>query len=109
MFGGMNPSQIQGMMKKMGIAQTELPVKKVIFEMNDSNIIIDDPSVLRISMQGQITYQVSGESREETTESFSDEDVSMVVEKTGKSKKEVIEFLKENDGDIALAIMKLKK
>jgi len=109
MFGGMNPSQIQGMMKKMGIAQSELPVKRVIFEMEDSNLIIDDPSVLKIAMQGQITYQVSGEGREEASESFSDEDVLMVIEKTGKSKKEVIEFLKENDGDIALAIMELKK
>jgi len=109
MLGGMNPSQIQGMMKKMGIAQTELPVRKVIFEMVEgNNLVIDDPSVLKISMQGQITYQVSGEAREEASESFSEEDVSMVMEKTGKSKGEVIDFLKENDGDIALAIMELK-
>jgi nascent polypeptide-associated complex subunit alpha len=109
MFGGMNPSQIQGMMKKMGIAQTELPVKRVIFEMEDSKLVIDDPNVLKISMQGQVTYQVSGEAHEESAEVFSEDDVEMVMQKTGRSKKEVVEFLKENDGDIALAIMELKK
>jgi NACalpha-BTF3-like transcription factor len=59
-------------------------------------------------MQGQETYQVSGEAREESDENFSEEDVSMVVEKTGKNKEEVIDFLEKNHGDIALAIMELK-
>jgi nascent polypeptide-associated complex subunit alpha len=109
MFGGMNPSQVQGMMKKMGIAQVELPVKKVIFEMSDGNkLVIDDPNVLKISMQGQVTYQVSGVAHEESGQSFSEEDISIVMDKTGKSKKEVIDSLKENDGDIAQTIMALK-
>ena len=32
MFGGVNPRQMQGMMKKMGIAQEEIPSKRVIIE-----------------------------------------------------------------------------
>ncbi|MCH7850706.1 MAG: Nascent polypeptide-associated complex protein [Nanoarchaeota archaeon] len=104
----MNASQMQGMMKKMGISQTNLPVSKVIFEMSDSRIIIEEPSVMRVKMQGQETYQVSGEAREESMDSFSEEDVNMVVEKTGKSSEEVRSFLEENDGDIAGAIMKLR-
>ena len=39
---------------------------------------------------------------------FSDEDVEMVVEKSGKSVEEVKEALAESDGDIAEAIMGLK-
>ena len=108
MFGGMNPAKMQGMMKKMGISQTPLNVKRVIFEMEDSNLIIDEPSVIKVMMQGQETYQVSGEAVEESTESFSEEDVVMVVEKTGKSEEEVRAFLDKNNGDIALAIMELK-
>ena len=108
MFGGMNPAKMQGMMKKMGISQTELPVKKVIFEMDDGNLVIEDPSVVKIMMLGQESYQVTGEAVEESDDSFSDEDVEMVVEKTGKSEDEVRAALAESDGDIAEAIVGLK-
>lgn len=108
MFGGMNPSQMQGMMKKMGISQTPLDVKRVIFEMDGQKLIIDDPSVIKVKMQGTETYQVSGEARTEEDSPFSEEDVNLVMEKTGKNKEEVEKFLTENDGDIALAIIELK-
>ncbi|MFA4960312.1 MAG: nascent polypeptide-associated complex protein [Candidatus Pacearchaeota archaeon] len=109
MFGGMNPAKIQGMMKKMGVSQTPLNVERVIFEMKEGNLVIDEPSVIRIMMQGQESYQVTGEAREETqTESFSEDDVLMVMEKTGKPEEKVRQFLEENDGDIAKAIMELK-
>jgi len=115
MFGGMNPAKMQGMMKKMGISQVNLPVKRVVFEMGDSNLVIDEPSVTKVSMQGQVSYQVSGEAREvedggsmDEGELFSDEDVAMVVEKSGKSRDEVVKALGESDGDIAEAIVGLK-
>jgi len=108
MIPGMNPSQMQGMMKKMGISQTQLNVNRVVFETDDGNLIIEDPSVLKIKMQGQETYQVSGEAVEESVESFSDEDVKMVVSQTEKGEDEARVALKESDGDIADAIMKLK-
>jgi len=108
MFGNINPKQIQGMMKKMGISQIPIDAKRVIIECEDSNLIIDEPSVIKVNMQGQETFQISGESREESSKPFEDSDVDMVVEKTGKSRKEVIDFLEKNNGDIALAIMELK-
>jgi len=109
MLGGMNPAKMQGMMKKMGISQVNLPVKRVVFEMEDSNIVIEEPSVTKISMQGQVSYQVTGEESEEGEEEvFSEEDVSLVVEKTGKSEDEVRAALAESDGDIAEAIVGLK-
>lgn len=110
MFGGMNPAKMQGMMKKMGISQVNLPVKRVIFEMEDSNLIIEDPSVTKISMQGQVSYQVVGDEHEESAgpeELFSEEDVQIVIEKTGKPLEEVQKILEEVEGDIAEAIMKL--
>lgn len=111
MFGGINPKQMQGMMKKMGIAQTEINAHRVIIECADKNIIIDEPSVIKISMQGNVSYQISGPEHVEAAgaeEEFNDDDVKMVMEKTHKSRDEVIDFLKKNDGDIALAIMELK-
>jgi nascent polypeptide-associated complex subunit alpha len=108
MFGGMNPAKIQGMMKKMGISQTPLNVKRVIFEKEEGNLVIDEPSVVKIMMQGQESYQITGEAREETKEIFSEEDVKMVIEKTGKSEEEVRVALEETEGDIAEAIINLK-
>ena len=109
MFPGMNPGQMAGMMKKMGIAQTNLPVRKVIFEMDDGNLVIKDPSVLQIKMQGQTTFQVSGEAAEETVETISEEDVQMVMSQTGKDETAAKAALAESEGDIAEAIMNLKE
>jgi alpha-NAC-related protein len=108
MFGNINPKQMQGMMKKMGIAQNEINAKRVIIECGDKKIVLDEPSVIKISMQGNISYQISGPEREESLEGFSEDDVKMVMDKTKKSRDAVVDFLKKNNGDIALAIMELK-
>ncbi|MAH49502.1 NagC family transcriptional regulator [Candidatus Pacearchaeota archaeon] len=108
MFGNINPKQIQGVMKKMGISQTPLDAKRVTIELEDSNLVIDEPSVTKVVMQGQETFQIAGEAREESKESFSDEDVKMVMEKTGRGEDEVRKVLEENGGDMAGAILGLK-
>ena len=97
------------MMKKMGIAQVPIDAKRVIIELEDSNIIIDEPSVVKINMQGNESFQITGDAREEEKQGFSKEDIRLVIEKTGAKEKEVTDFLKENNGDIALAIIELKK
>src|SRR6056297_2608523 len=101
MFPGMNPKKMQGMMKQMGISQEEVPSSKVTIEKTDgSKIVIDDPSVQKIKMQGQETFQVSGEAREESPEvGVSDEDIQTVVEKTGVSEDEARQSL-EKTGDL---------
>ena len=65
MFPGLNPKKMQGMMKKMGIAQEEIDANRVIIEKDDGNIVIDNPSVLKIEMQGQSNYQISGDESQE--------------------------------------------
>src|SRR3989344_1587536 len=97
-----NQKQIEKVMKQMGVSQTSIDAKRVIIELEDSDIVIDEPSVTKVKMQGRETFQISGESREESRELFSEKDVKMVMEKTGAKKSDVIEFLKENNGDIAL-------
>ena len=109
MFPGMNAKKMAGMMKKMGISQTQLNVKRVVFEMDEGNLVIEDPAVIKIMMQGQESYQVTGEVVEESAESFSEDDVKMVIDKTGKNEDEVKAALEESDGDIAEAIMGLKE
>ena len=107
MFGGVNPSQMKGMMKKMGISQVELPVKRVVFEMQDGNLVVENPNVMQIKMQGQESFQVTGDIVEESVEVFSDDDVEMVASQSGKSEAEVRAALEDSDGDIAEAIVSL--
>ena len=107
MFGGVNPKQLQGLMKQMGLKQEDIDAERVIIEGKDKRIVIEPVSVQKITMQGQTSWQVTGEAREEGKEvSFSDEDIALVVEKTGKSKKDVLNTLKKTK-DIAEAIVEL--
>lgn len=108
MFGGVNPKQMQGMMKKMGIAQEEIDALKVTIEKTDGKkIIIEDPSIMKIKMQGQTSFQISGEEREESSEpEISEEDIKTIVEKTGCSEEKARETL-EKTGDLAETILEL--
>ncbi len=111
MFPGMpkiDPRKMQAMMKQMGINQEEIEASRVIIECEDKKIIIEDPSIQKVKMSGNISYQISGEEHEESNESFSEDDVSLVMQKTGKSKDQVLEAL-DKTGDIAEAIVNLSE
>jgi nascent polypeptide-associated complex subunit alpha len=105
MFGGIDPKKMQAMMKQMGIKQEEIEAVRVIIEKADGNIVIEQPNVAKITMQGQESWQITGTAHEES--GISDEDVRMVAGKTGKSESEAREALENAEGDIAQAIMAL--
>lgn len=107
MFGGIDPKKMNAMMKQMGIAQEEIDAKRVIIECEDKNIIIENPSVMKIKMQGQENFQISGDITEETKEDSATEDIKTVAEKTGCSEEEARKALEENNGDLAEAILSL--
>ncbi|MBI2056968.1 nascent polypeptide-associated complex protein [Candidatus Pacearchaeota archaeon] len=108
MFGGIDPKKMQSMMKQMGISQIEIPAEKVIIEKTDgSKIFVEAPSVMQIKMQGQESFQISGNIREETAKvEISEDDINAVVEKTGCSEEKARKTL-EKTGDLAEAIMEL--
>ncbi len=110
MFPGINPKKMQAVMKQMGIAQEEIPAKKVIIEKSDGNrIIIENPSIQKIKMQGQETFQIAGDISEESQETeISEEDVKTVMEKAGVSEKKARKALEET-GDLAGAILELSE
>jgi len=97
-------------MKQMGISQDEIPTERVIIEKTDGNkIIIENPSVTKIKMQGQESFQIAGEVREESGEvGISQDDINTVVEKTGCTKETAKEAL-EKTGDLAEAILELSE
>jgi len=110
MFPGLNPKKMQSMMKQMGIAQEEIIANKVIIEKRDgSKLILDEPSVIKIKMQGQASFQITGEEREESKEvEISEDDINTVVEKTGCSKEQAKKSL-EKTGDLAESILELSE
>jgi len=108
MFPKINPSQMAGMMKKMGISNEQISAKRVIIETQDKKIVIEDPSVVCIKMQGTKSYQISGNEKIEEDKKFSEEDIKVVAEKTGKTKKEAEEALEKAEGEIAEAILLLQ-
>lgn len=106
-MGGLNPKKMQGMMKQLGISQEEIDALKVIIEKQDGNkIIINNPSIQKIKMQGQESFQISGDISEEQGELFSQEDIQTVIEKTGCDENTVRQKL-EQTKDLAEAILEL--
>jgi len=108
MFPGMDMRKMGRMMEQMGIKNIDVPSKEVIIVKADGGkIVISSPSVTKISMQGQDSFQIAGTIKE-MEGGPSDDDVKLVQEATGKPSQEALAALKECNGDIAQAIMKLK-
>jgi len=110
MFGGINPKKMQAMMKQMGMDQKEIDASRVIIEKTDNTkTIIENPSVTKITMQGQETFQIAGDISEEAEEvGVSEEDIKTIIEKTGVSEEKAKQAL-EKTGDLAEAILELSE
>jgi len=106
MMPGVNPAKMQAMMKQLGIKQEEIDALRVIIEKEDENIIIENPNVVKINMQGNESFQITGDYHAEEKSGFSEQDIKMIIEKTGASEKQVRESLGKT-GDIAETIMEL--
>ena len=110
MLPGLDPKKMQAVMKQMGISQQDIDASRVTIEKtNGDKIIIENPSVTKIKMQGQETFQVAGSIREETAEiGISENDITTVMEKTGCTEKQAHKAL-EKTGDLAEAILELSE
>ena len=104
----MDPRQMKQMMKQMGIKSEEIPAIRVIIEKDGERIILENPNVVAIDMQGQKSYQITAESERIET-SISEEDVNLVMDKSGASQDDSKKALEDSDGDVAEAIMSFKK
>lgn len=125
MLPNMNPKQMEKMMSQMGIKSRQIDASRVIIEAENEKIIISGPQVVEITMQGQKSYQISGSvsteaaasedhSVDASTESFSkpgdfENDIKMIMEQANCTREQAVEALKKSDGDIAQAILGLKK
>lgn len=107
MIPGMNPQMIKQAMKKLGIKQEEIPASEVIIKTPEKNIVISNPSVTKINMQGQETFQIVGKISEESP--ISEEDIETVSRQANVSKEKARKALEKSNGDLAEAILSLKQ
>lgn len=112
MMPGMNQQQMKQMMKQFGMQMTEIPAEEVIIRSGRKEIVITNPQVSRVKAMGQDTFQVVGQVSEREVQAqsaISEDDVSLVMEQTGKPRKDARDALEASHGDIAGAILKLKE
>jgi len=103
-----DPKQMKKMMEQMGIKTTEIDAKRVIIEKENERIILEQPSVVQIEGKGERSFQIAA--KEIRTEALiSTEDIELVMKQTGVSEEDAAEALNAADGDVAGAILKLKK
>ncbi len=118
--GKISPKQLKQMerqMKKMGMNMKDLEgVEQVVITLKDKEIVIKDAEVSIMNAMGQETYQIVGKAEERIkgadTEDVSEaeisaDDIDLVASQTGKTKEEAETALKEANGDLAEAIMRL--
>lgn len=108
MIPGMNPRQMQQMMRRMGISQQDLDASEVIIKLPDKQLIFKNPGVSKTNIQGQEMYQVTGTPEEQAyAPEITEDDITTIVEQTGASKEDAKKALEET-GDLAEAILKLQ-
>ena len=105
-LGGIDPKKMKAMMSQMGIRQEEIDAEEVVIKGRGKNIVIKNPSVAKITMSGQESFQISGQVIEE--DSVSEEDIQTVVARAKVSKEKAKDALKKSGGDLAEAILGLK-
>lgn len=111
---GMNPKQLKQMqraMKQMGMDNKDIKgVTEVVIKFKNKEILIKSPKVNLMDFMGQQTYQVTGKVTERKIEAelvIPEDDVELVSNQTGVSKEKALETLKETEGDLAEAILRL--
>ena len=113
------------MMKQMGIEQKDIAgVNEVILRFADKEWVVTDPQVVMIKQSGVESFQVSGTRSErgltgseplETEEEIVKEievpmeDAALVASQTGVDIEVAIQALKDSGGDLAAAILKLRR
>lgn len=116
MRGGISPRQMQQAMKKMGITNEVISgATEVVIRLPDKEIVITSPSINVMTMKGQRSFQIDGESFErplgsapsEQGPGFPEDDITMVMEQAGCDREKAVEALSSCDGNIAEAIVKL--
>ncbi|WP_297498973.1 nascent polypeptide-associated complex protein [Thermococcus sp.] len=106
---GMNPRQMKRLMRQMGIKMEELEgVEEVLIRFEDREIVLKEPAVTVMVVQGEKSYQiVPGNEEVRKILKIPEEDIQLVMEQAGVDRETALTALEETKGDIAEAILKL--
>lgn len=114
MFPGMDKRAMEAAMRKLGVQQQNVDAEEVIIRLKGGSkeIVITNPSVAKVAMMGQETFQIAGDYNERPSQQqqlqqqlFNEADVKTVVEQTGVSEAEAKAALAKVNGDLAAAIL----
>jgi len=110
-----NPREARRMMQRMGMSMDSVPeVTQVIVKTATKDIVIEEPEVAILNMQGQRVYQVMGGRVTEKAAVVEkkivipEEDAQLVAGQTGKTVETARKALEESGGDLAKAILLLQ-
>lgn len=105
MFGKDN-KKVEEMMKRLNLKVREVQADKVIIHGKDKEIVIENPQVMIADMMGKEVYQITGDVHEKSA--VNENDVRIVMDKTGKDRETAAKKLEELNNDLVRAIMELK-
>lgn len=109
-----NPREARRMMQRMGMSMGAMPdVEQVIFKTSAKEIIVENPEVTVMEMQGQKIFQVIGEriveKAVEKAVKIPEEDVQLVATQANVSPEQARAALEQTKGDLAQAILLLSQ
>ena len=110
----MNPREAKRMMQRMGMNMGAMPdVEQVVFKTSSKEIIVENPEVTVMEMQGQKIFQVMGdritEKAVEKEVKIPEEDVQLVAIQAKVSSDQARAALEQTKGDLAQAILLLSQ
>jgi len=102
------------MMQRMGMSMGSMPdVEQVVIKTSTKEIIVENPEVAVMEMQGQKIFQVMGEriveKAVEKAVKIPEEDVQLVATQAKVSIEEARAALEQTKGDLAQAILLLSQ
>lgn len=101
-----NPQNMEKMMKQLGLEMESVPATRVTVETEDGReLVFESPDLNKMEVQGQTMFQLQGDYSEQ--DAGSNEDIELIMEKTGASEEEARQALEEHD-DLTAAIMSLQ-
>lgn len=110
-----NPRQMRKAMQQMGIKPIEINATEVIIKCPDKEIIISSPQVTRLEVAKQTVFQIVGSIQEKEIvqkgkeKEISQADIQLVAQQAGVTEEEAKKALIEAEGNLAKAILLIKK
>lgn len=107
----LSPRETKRLLQRMGLSMTSIEANEVIIKARDKEIVIEDPEVAVLEVQGQKIFQITGGKITEKSimkkSQIPEEDIILVAQQANVSLEEARAALEQTGGDLAQAILLL--